>query len=550
MVQAKLRTQDKSGTYRALKAELYKNVNDIMKEQYQNMLDVEKRLQEDVGLLLGSASLIGSVGFDLLGGVVGGIGSATFGIVQALANFGNNVYDIFDASDGRSWEEDLFYTVGSMGGNILKGIGTAGISLGAMGGTLLGIEGAQEWGEEASRITEDWVNTTVIGGAIAGGRFKRFQNTGENVGFEGLDDADYIKQYINDRYDPTSTSAKVKTWAVDSNRWYQKNIAEPLKETFDETTRRGPMGEFYGKYLEPAATSIGELVPSILMSKFGLSSGSKEVAKIANNLSRAFFAAKAYGSSYQEAVDGGATPNDAHIYGMAIAGVEFATEMIGGFVPGKPLSASFGSVGKSILTEGLEEFVAEIVQPGLNFWTSDERNFKEVNQSELWERGFYAATVGAISGGVFGASGAIGAIGSPESSVERINRQLSKDFDKMDNKAVAREVGNLEQRLNDPTVPQWRKDQILQNPLYKELISETKVEGTNQSVYSLTQVGQRFAQGEFRAMQGDKVISKEEYAVGSQEFATNYVERNKFGEIEIVRNDEVPSLNEKQQSDL
>ena len=96
MAIAKLRTQDKSAAYRTLKAELYKNINDIMENQYTNIFNFDKTIsQTDIGLLSGSVSLLGSLYYDAIGGIVGGVGNATFGIIQAGANFANNVYDIF-----------------------------------------------------------------------------------------------------------------------------------------------------------------------------------------------------------------------------------------------------------------------------------------------------------------------------------------------------------------------------------------------------------------------------------------------------------------------
>lgn len=584
---AKLRTTNKSAIYNQLRADFYKNVNQIMRDQYSKGLEAQNALLDEdsptfIGnVLAGTVGFAGAVAFDIVGGFLGGIGNATTGIVQLIADFADNAYDIFDPTDGRGWQEDLAFTITSLGGDIVKGLGTAGFSIAGFGGELLGIEGSMEFGQEQSRRIEKGVNR-VMGQTLEEARYGNpFIRTigamalGESIPElryqdreTEFDNSDYIKQYINERHDPNSASSVVKRGMTSANKWYQNNIVEPMfKNVLDKTVSRSFAGDFYNQYVEPAAQSIGEIVPAMLMTMKGSKASSARVGEIFNNLGRAYFASNVYGRSYQEAVESGATENDAHLYGISNAGLEMTTEYFGGFVPGKPLSQSYKSVLKSIASEGLEEFVAEVAQPGLNFWLNEERNFENVSPSELLERAFYSAIVGGISGGIFGGIGKVTSKTSPEANIETLNREFQKIEGKRNDAVIQREVAKLEQNLNDPNIPQWRKQQILDNPLYRELVQEISIDAPispmsivggpskvqKQNVgrgYQLTDVGSRVARGDFVAKQGDVSVTKETHAVGSQEMFANYLESNQYGDIDLVLNEEITSLPQKQQEDI
>ena len=583
---AKLKTTNKSAVYNNLKSELYKNVNDIMRDAYKKAIDTRAQLEDEnsptfIGnIFRGTVGTIGGVGFDILKGVLSSIGSATNGVVQSLARFSMNVGDIFDETDGRGWEEDLAYTISSMGGNLIKGLGSAGLSLGGLGGELLGIEGSAEFAQEQTRKLENFVNTDIIGAAVEEARTGNMLgrigsqfllgDTPEGMGRQDVesefDDADFVKQYINSRWDESSAAAQVSRWATNQNATYQSFI-EPIGQVLDEYVDKSFLGEIYSKYLEPAATSIGELVPSLVLSSFAPKVGSSQTADAINAMAKAYFVSKAYGSAHQEAIERGTTPSDAHNYAIAIAGVELATESIGGFVPGKTLATSYKNVLKSMGTEFLEEFTAEIIQPGLNFWLDEERNYEEISRSELFSRAVYAGTIGGISGGVFGGIGALQARTSPEANIEALNREFNKKAEKRNDRVIAQQISNLERNLNDPNIPKWRKDQILNDPLYNEVIRQTNVDTITSPMsiigspsssqqsnvgtkYELTEVGRRMAEGQMLAKQGETTISKDEYAVGSQEFVIDYKDEILGQKVNILKNEEVETLNEAQQKDI
>lgn len=567
---AKLQTKNKQAVYNSLKAELYDNINEIMREGYKRMIEAQNQLLDEdsptfMGNLLGgTVGFLGATAFDVVGGAIGGIGNAVTGSIQAVANFTDNVGTIFDESDGRGWQEDLAYTLASVPSNIIKGIGSASLGLVGFGGELFGIEGSAEFAQEKTRNLEDYVNVNIVGAAVeearTGNMLSRvgaqflLGDTPEGMGRQDVesefDDAEYVKQYIDDRFDPTTASAQVKKAMTSTNQWWQSNISEPIKDVLDGYVGKSFAGGLYSKYVEPAAQSIGEIIPAMIISAKGQRAGTEEIANVFNNLSKAYFVSNVYGRSYQEAVNQGATNADAHIYGIGNAGLELGTEMIGGFVPGQPLATSYKSVLKSMGTEALEELMAEVAQPGLNFWLDKERKVEDIEPSELRQRALYSALVGSISGGVFGSIGKRMSQSSPEANIQALNKEFEKNVDKRNDQVISQQISNLERNLNDPNIPQWRKNQILNNPFYQQVVQENTQAGQLEQRFNLTEVGKRMARGEILSKQGDTTISKDEYAIGSQEFFSDYLESNEFGDIQILKNEEVETLPQKQQEDI
>jgi hypothetical protein len=577
---AKLTTKNKYQVYNSLKSEYYKNINDVMQKHYQsvdgltNAFNDEKNI--DIGRIFKGAAMGPALIFDLLGGALGTLGNIGVTLVKMGADFADNVYNAFDPNDDAGFFEDMGFAISNLGGDMIKGIGTGFIGLGAGVGTFLGDESAQEKGAQATRALEEDVNR-VIGSATRAGRLLDKNIKGENSPLEKLsnegflDSNEEVRKYISDKHDPESFASLVKQSAVNVNTMFQSTIIDFIKNDpiFDKMTKDSYAGEIYKNLVEPAAQSIGEIIPAMTIGRAQAGAKTPEAAARLAMASKAFFIANAYGRSYTDAINQGAAENDANIYAIGMAGIELATEQIstlggkflGGFGLGQPLATSYKSVLKSIATEGFEEFVAEISQPTLEVFLSEERDASQVSPDELRQRAIFSALVGGISGGVFGGIGMMEAKTDINADMQVLNEQFQKNAQKRDPKAIGQSVKGMVDKLNKGNIPQWRVDQMMSNPMYSTMIVE------KDGKYELTSVGQRMAQGQVFAQQGDKVITKEEYAVGSNEYAIDYlneiqiepavydvdgniVQEAKSIPIQIQTNEQVKKLDKKTKNDI
>ena len=612
---ATLTTKNKSALYERLKSQFYSDMNDALSNYYKDVAKKQQQYEESelnfAQKTLGLLSIAGKIltegpatlTFDLLSGLLGGAGDAVAGTLEIALKYAQDVHSIFDDTDGTGWREDLNYTIASIPADIIKGIGTAGIGLVAGAKTMFGDKDAFEEASVTSKKLEDYVNVNIIGSAVEQGRAvdegrgsyrdiytdgtqQQVQSTSPRAGFEtkqvatGTQNADYIKDYINSRYNEDDFSTKAIAKIIETNSWYQNNIVKPIGE--QGAFESDPL---YKQYVEPAAQSIGRLIPAVALSFISPKAGTEAGAKALGAFAKGYFVTNVYGRAYQEAIEGGATANDAHIYAVGNAGLELGTEMIGGFVPGQFSPKSFASVLKNIGTETIEELIAEVAGPGLEFWLSPDRDASTVTPQELRERALYSALVGGISGGVFGGIGKLQAGKMVETDLNTIQTELEKQSSrgqKIDKAKLKEGLESLEQKLNDPKLPQWRKDQILNNPIYKQLVSQQDVEVTpaviaedgtvttpavTEKQYKLTEQGQRLAEGKILATQNDIEINKENYAVGAQEFGQEYkteveispqvkdaqgkvVKRGRKVKVEIATNEDVAQLSQDQQAQV
>lgn len=608
--QATLVTKNKQAFYNRLKSEYYDNVYKAINTYYKDVAKKQQTFEEEsssfnifeealkyANMLINAPT---TLTFDLISNMLSGGSDTVFGVAQYTAKFIEDVKSIFDETDGTGWQEDLRYTVTSIPADIAKGLGTAGIGIAAGASEFLnsiwaplGDEDAIEtWGAQASQWVEDTVNTEIIGRALEIEKYKEQAYEGKSSSFQSpnqvkseFDDPDFMRKYIDDRY-KNEDYVNFIGETIKSNNWFQENIVKPLNEKGDQY-----YPPEYKQWVEPALNSIGRLIPSVALSFVSPKAGAKGLATTLAGLSKAYFVSNTYGASYREAVNAGASLNDAHIYAVGNAGLELGTEMIGGWVPGQFSPKSMSSVLKNIGTETFEEMLAELAGNSLNIYLNQEREIDNVDPAELRSRVLYSALVGGFSGGVFGGIGKIQAASMIETDVDAIKTEIDKIINPKDGKKkqeinqenLTEATQKLVEKLNDPKTPQWRKDQILENPLIKELVTvegdfventqydtktkqfKTKTEVLN--TYKLSEIGQKLNEGKIIAKQGQQDINKEEYAVGAQELLFDYLNEipvgkttlNAEGEviqtttptkIEILKNEEVSNLNEAQQESI
>ena len=613
---ATLTTRNRQAVLNRLQSEFYDNIYKTLNDYYKDVSKRQREADDEIlssgekalSLLMSGVNLLtkspAAIAGDLIGGALSSTGDAVFGVSQMVAKFVTDAWAVLNEGDGRGASEDLSYMVSSAVGNIAKGLGTIAVGgFASLKTMVLGDEDAQQAAAVTNQQIENFINTEVIGRATQKGRemdqgpsseqdqlTRMYGQPKEEQPFEEseFNDAEYARQYIDERYSKSEAPGFVAFTeaALKTNGWYQNNIAKPIGTIFDDS-----LPPEYKKWVEPAVNSIGRLVPAVALSI--ISSGAATPALQAGyaTASKAFFVSNVYGQSYASAVESGAAYNDAHIYAQANMLLELGTEMIGGWKAGNFNPQDVRNIIKSIRTEAMEEGLAEIAGDGLNYWLSPDRQVENVDPSELWGRVAYSAIVGGLSGGLFGGIGKLRAqtdMGSNASIVaEELDKVLNpKDGSKpqeINQEKLNKATKALLKKLNDPKVPDWRKQEILENKLIKELV-ETEVNEVESPrvnletgevapkseylyTYKLSDIGQRISEGKVFAKQGQQEINKEDYAVGAQEFLFDYLEeipvgdttRNAQGEvivtetptkIEILKNEEVKNLNEAQQQSI
>ena len=136
-----------------------------------------------------------------------------------------------------------------------------------------------------------------------------------------------------------------------------KTVAETLEEKSAITSN-----DILGKAVE----GLGGMTPTILMG--GLLGGStagvqtaqelEKVKKLQNVISYGSLGARSFGGAYEQALQSGATPDQAMAYGISSSAVEIGTEWLSGGVPGVKGTVGGGldeAFGKYVLKEGVEE---------------------------------------------------------------------------------------------------------------------------------------------------------------------------------------------------
>ncbi len=177
-------------------------------------------------------------------------------------------------------------------------------------------------------------------------------------------------------------------------------------------------------------TSLKGLKGTALLKGIGRNVGT---GILSNAGGSAVLGASAYGSGYEEALNEGATPEQARRYGALNAGTEFATEMITGGIPGlqqtgildnmadglidratgkvtnkflKKATAVLLKEGYTIAGEGFEEALADIINPLI----------KNATYTDGEKIDWHGVLQSAIAGGIIG-----GILGGGNASIEGIN---------------------------------------------------------------------------------------------------------------------------------
>ena len=197
-------------------------------------------------------------------------------------------------------------------------------------------------------------------------------------------------------------------------------IAESQESNYDRD-KLSMISRFGGD----VAKAVGGMAPSIAASVIATPFAG---AATASTIGLSVMGTGAYGQSLQQALNDGASYDDAVVYGLASAGVEIATEKLFGGIPffgegavddvlKEWMQAKLGTgTGKKVVEylvdsigEGAEEYISEVAGEFLVDIYTDERKDKDFfdRLMDVQDDAFYSFLLGAVTGGVMGAPGTI-----------------------------------------------------------------------------------------------------------------------------------------------
>ncbi len=181
--------------------------------------------------------------------------------------------------------------------------------------------------------------------------------------------------------------------------------------------------------------------------------------------------ASSYGSGYEQALQEGATTNQAEKYARGSAAIEFATEMMTGGIPGtngkgfldygaekvinkitQKASSKVANIalkyGYHIIGEGFEEAMSEILNPYLKNATYGS------NEKIDWEQVWNAAVVGGVIGGILEAPGTVSELKYNKINRDKVSQNLENNIDGIrenvnNNQNINNNNNNIEQIQNE-----------------------------------------------------------------------------------------------------
>ena len=286
-----------------------------------------------------------------------------------------------------------------------------------------------------------------------------------------------------------------------------------------------------GNIAGQVAQGIGGMVPSLVAGNYlgfnpgnvsaeGLT-GLAKAGKMASNVGRTYLSqlpanalltASSYGSGLQEALNEGATRNQARLYGLSDAAIEQLTEMMTGGVPGlegrggidqlvEPLIDKTGKgyanallkAGYGALGEGLEEYTSEMLNPLAKKIYSDE----PINWDETREKARQAGLVGGITGAFLNTPSNIQNFN--EARAEQQNKQALKPTQNTISEPtqMTQETQNIEDRPINQEVRKTSEEEVLK-PISQR---EENIDNTQEKVYNEGINEKESVQNDFRRVQ-------------------------------------------------
>lgn len=369
-------------------------------------------------------------------GFVNGLGQAITGIATMGLQLVNNLQQTFVEHDGRfgtdfkgyaeEFGRDLLYTVldpiTSMAETVVRG----GMSI----GNLVGITDDSQYNKDLNLAGQIFTDMRMDMLKPQGNQFTMPRGFMYDPHREEQD-----KQVLEDRYyDWTKSSISgVNTAGV----WFRDKLAEPIGKIVGSvgTLGLGNIGEGYearseyekvGQFFASSAESMGRMIPSIIAT-YTIGAGEAENAmQVAEMIGKIYFFSSTFGGAMQEAIEKGASINDAYTYAYSNALIETLAEeafdVFGGVGFGKELPSNFLTAG---ISEGMEEVLSELVSSGIEHIIED----GEVSNADFYERATSAFIGGFFSGSVFSAFGSMMSRRTTAYKSHNLEREMTKLYE-------------------------------------------------------------------------------------------------------------------------
>lgn len=349
-------------------------------------------------------------------GIGKGITDLITGAGTIAVQFANNLKEIF-VEDGRfgddwndvgglsfkGWKEmfsDIVYTFADP--FISIGVGLFSGAEGVL--NTLGIKDDTATNKSLELIRKQDIE---MRGAILG--------TGDIYGKERFKYNDETKKFMEERTDDWALNSTVEINRI-GQMFKNEYISKIGDNSFTQRMEQSEVGSFMNETFE----SMGRMIPAIAVSYLGLS------PEMAKGISSSYFFASSFGGAMGDALEKGASLQDAYNYAYGIAAIETLTEQIGGVQFGEGLPGEFVS---SAISEAIEEAISEMASAGVETLILGE----DIDNSDVWKRVGMSALGGALSGGTFATFGKMSQSKTTVGRMENLQNQVVKVYENNDN---------------------------------------------------------------------------------------------------------------------
>jgi hypothetical protein len=505
------------GSRQALYKQALNNANkrlNVLNKDYEEFL--RKLIDPAYGLdFWNKAGLVaGSAGYDFLMGMgksltgfVSGVGNIALELLNdgvRVLGTGDELMDWFMyGARNQPFPEEVKNEFGGLlsnfANNFIETFAVTGINLAATGQNVVNTAASLIVGENVG-WQADWAPKAIERLALLGNRQEYYMATGEtdrfgagnitnkddvnfgapiwNALFLPEDNALVQDAYKNrdkyQQYNEGRRFAAVESairGSVAAKKWIDSTILDGTLDLLgvglvkEEAQRVFANSELYQMF-SGSMESIGAIMASRALNSVARAYNIKNPDQI----SQTYFGVQIFGNSFAEAVDRGATLDDAFMYATSSALIESAIESLGGAKVGGVVSGK-GSVLNALKTgfleEGLEELLSEFATPGFDYYAAspeDQKNFiferlqndTPDKQAEFMKRLFFSYVSGGITGGALQGSNQLlfnptfeGRVGAVE---QAFKQNIAKVGEEKALKTLKGQVQQLVKTLNQKTV--------------------------------------------------------------------------------------------------
>ena len=314
-----------------------------------------------------------------------------------------------------SWYNQVTGFLNEVGYKLLYGFNKGIEGIADFGANILGAlgwEDATEWAkQDISNALAEWYRTYGANLTGATNIVKNFANGNFTN-----------EQYWSDMFNGLSDIAKSMIFAQTSLDHDYREDARKYTQVYDE---KGGFDSFALGLVE----SFGEMLPSIAVGSY-VNTLPNMAGNVAKNIGLATFGLAAGGNASEEALNKGATTEQALAYGAIKGGIETATELfvnkgLNGIAKATGLDKVIGKfgnnlngikfgtelfakttkkqiaidIGKSMFEEGVEEVVSDIVSPFADTILEGKEALKQYGTADYWKQVGLSFASGAVMGG-------------------------------------------------------------------------------------------------------------------------------------------------------